>query len=134
MGSWNEHAASWLDSGFPHLLLHYEYMRRDPHAEFRRVIDFLGLDLNQDRLNLAIHLASFDKMKVFEDKEVRRGHFTLFFPGAPAAKQDGYRFMNRGAYNQNLTHIDPDLDAYFNDRLGDVMKQYGYPIDATKAG
>ncbi len=130
IGSWSEHVASWQDSGLPHLMLRYEDLRRDPHAEFRRVIEFLGLELDQARLNLGVHLASFDKMKAFEDKEVHRGRSSLFFPGAPAAKQDGYRFMNRGACGQSLAHVDPDLDVYFNKRFRDVLKQFGYPAEA----
>lgn len=126
MGSWNEHAASWLTaaSSLPHLVLRYEDMKRAPSAELSRVVHFLGLPFDEQKLERAVRFASFDNMRKLEDHERASGAKSRVFTigEQPAAR----RFLNAGQTGQTLAHIAPELDAAFDEQFGSMMRLLGY--------
>ena len=69
VGSWGEHAASWLtarngDSRF--LLVHYEALLSDTVGELVRMAEFLGVPANTQRLREVALLSSADRMRSLE--------------------------------------------------------------------
>ncbi|MDQ6963740.1 MAG: sulfotransferase domain-containing protein, partial [Mariprofundales bacterium] len=56
MGDWPAHGGSWLSASrlYPHLFLHYEAMRSDPVSHFRRIIQFLGQTVDEEKLVQAV--------------------------------------------------------------------------------
>jgi hypothetical protein len=69
LGSWSDHVKSWADAdGLNRLVLRYEDMHRQPEKTFGKVVKFLKLPKNEDRLNRAIAFSSFKELAKQEDK------------------------------------------------------------------
>ena len=67
--SWSDHTKSWMESeGFPTLLIRYEDLKLSPVENFKKVIEFLPLEYDHNKLLKAIENSSFDKLKSQEDK------------------------------------------------------------------
>jgi hypothetical protein len=63
LGSWSEHVESWAKPHDRILVLRYEDMLADAKAEFRRIEQFLKMDVNEEQLARAL-----------EDAQSRSGH------------------------------------------------------------
>lgn len=66
-GSWVEHVRSW--TGKPHdrlLVLRYEDMLEQPEVSFRRVVDFLNMEVSDELLERALAATSFENLKAAE--------------------------------------------------------------------
>ncbi len=64
MGSWTEHVNSWTQKApYPQLLLRYEDMLNDPEANFAKVLEHIGMPIDDIRLKRAIKFASFKELK-----------------------------------------------------------------------
>ncbi|XP_001510100.2 sulfotransferase family cytosolic 1B member 1 [Ornithorhynchus anatinus] len=64
-GPWHEHVKSWWErkKDYPLLYLFYEDMKEDPKREIRKVMQFLGQDLDESVLDKIIRHTSFEAMK-----------------------------------------------------------------------
>ena len=68
--SWDQHFDSWNQlKTTPYILIRYEDMLSDPHIVFSKIIEFLGLPLNEERLSKAINFSSFDRLKQQEKEK-----------------------------------------------------------------
>lgn len=54
VGSWSEHVASWTKPHDRILVVRHEDMLADPGAEFRRIVQFLKMDVSDDQLARAL--------------------------------------------------------------------------------
>lgn len=127
MGTWQEHASSWLLSPrYPHITLRYESMLQDPHANLRNVLEFLKIPVDKNRLNHAIHLSSFDKMRALEEAEMKRGESGVVFSGGRKTKEHGLRFMNKGKVGYDLRQLGEDVQQEFNEKFRDALRVFGY--------
>lgn len=127
MGTWPEHVNSWLsESRYPHIILRYETLLQDTHSNFRDVLEFLGVPIDQNRLNRAVHLSSFGKMRTLEDAEKKKGKYGPVFAGNHETAMTGLRFMNKGKAGQTLQHLGENLEQEFNEKFRDAMRTYGY--------
>ena len=71
-GSWGENVASWLAAryGSPDfLLVRYEDMLKQTHAELSRIATFLGIQPEQERIAAAVENSSADRMRQLEKLE-----------------------------------------------------------------
>ena len=127
MGSWTEHARSWLTAPtVPHLLLHYEALLDNPHKNLRQVVDFLDLGMDENKLKRAVHLSSFSKMKQLEHREKVRGKYSIVFSGTPEATKSGVHFMNKGEAGQKLDVVGDHVEQLFNRRFETILPEFGY--------
>lgn len=63
LGSWSDHVTSWADAdGLNRLVLRYEDLHRQPEKTFGKLVKFLGLPKNKDRLERAIRFSSFKEL------------------------------------------------------------------------
>lgn len=63
LGSWHNHADSWVHAnGMKLLLVKYEQMTKNPVKAFGSVVKFLGLPKDTKRLKKAIKFSSFDTL------------------------------------------------------------------------
>ncbi|MBV6634039.1 MAG: sulfotransferase domain-containing protein [Alphaproteobacteria bacterium] len=63
LGSWSDHVKSWADAeGMNRVVLRYEDMHRQPAKAFGKLVKFLQLPKNQDRLERAIRFSSFKEL------------------------------------------------------------------------
>lgn len=119
MGSWFEHYQCLAsDAGYPTLLVRYEDLRRDAPAEFARVIRFLDVPLDEERVRRAVVDASIDRVRDLEGK-FRAENDTPQF-------KDGFRLVREGKTCQTLQHLDPALDAAFDETFAPYLRATGY--------
>ncbi len=116
LGTWSEHVRSWTRAkGFAVRTVRYEDMQDDPAAVFSKIVSFLGLDLDQARLDKAIDFSSFDKLKDQETKSgfVENSNNQLAF----------FRSGKVGVWKDTLSA--EQIARLENDHQR-IMKQYGY--------
>lgn len=123
-GTWAEHAESWLSTDrFPVHAATYEGLRADTTGELRRMLEFLGEEIDEARLARAVELSDFERLRELERKEKSRGGESLFRGGRDSLKR-GAMFMNKGATGQKLPHA--ELDAAFDEAFAGALARFGY--------
>ena len=130
-GSWIEHARSWRSTDrFPVLALKYEDLKADPATGLRAMVEFLKLDLDEERLQQAVKASSFDAMRAMEIREkqqpVKDAHNKRLFVGDTKAARKGVYFVNKGASDQSLATISPRIDELFTEAFAEPMRELGY--------
>lgn len=69
LGSWQEHAPSWLDApGLRPYFLRYEDLVRDPEGQFAGLVRFLGLPADRRRIARAVRFSSFGVLRRLEEQ------------------------------------------------------------------
>jgi len=128
-GSWAENVASWLSTRYGNpdfLLLRYEDMVADTHAELAKVAKFLGIGLDSARIDHAVKQSSASRMRELEaaqtlewssTKETRKD-----VPFVRAAKAGGWRLELPAASVEELERA-----------WGPLMKWLGYEPLTTHA-
>ena len=118
-GTWFEHYESWSLTGlYPRLLVRYEDLKRDTLGEFIRMIEFLGLPVDEERARLAVEQTSLKEMRRLEAEAREKKHFF--------DAQEGHYFTHKGATGQSLSHLGDDLDALFDERFAPWLEATGY--------
>lgn len=83
LGSWSDHAASWLDQDeIPVCRVHYEALLADPAAELARLAIALALPADPARIDGAVRATSFSTLQAQERAEgfsERPSHMAAFF-------------------------------------------------------
>ncbi len=68
-GKWNDHVFSWLHEKKSNVLLvKYEDLLSDTYREMQRMLTFAGLEIDSDRIKVAIEKSSFKEMQNDEKK------------------------------------------------------------------
>jgi hypothetical protein len=118
IGTWQEHVRSWLDENpLPHLVVTFESLRRSPRETLRRVLSFLHLEVEEERLERAVEGCSLERMRSLEIAE-RTGGGSSVFAGSRSALEAGRYFVNEGRTGQGLSHLGEDLETAFDERFG----------------
>lgn len=116
LGSWSDHVRSWTRArGFPVRTVRYEDMLTDPEPNFRKIVEFLKLGLDEERLRKAIDFSSFDKLKAQEQK-------TGFVENSD--KQEAFFRSGRAGQWQDV--LTPEQARKIETDHERVMRQYGY--------
>lgn len=114
--SWSGHVRSWLEHyGGRLLLVRYEDLQRDPQGVFGGIIRFLGLPLDDERLDRAIRFSSFSRLKAQEQREG-------FWEKAPDAKVF-FRAGQAGGWRRALTD---GQSRRIRQQHGAVMRRLNY--------
>lgn len=114
--TWSGHAESWTrQRDIPTLLIRYEDMKRSPIRTFDGIVRFLGIDCSQRRLQDAIEMSSFSRLKKQEQAE----GFKEKPPNAPCFFRKG----EVGDWRYHLSEV--QRDRLIRDH-GRVMRQFGY--------
>lgn len=118
--SWSLHVKSWTTT--PHinvLTIRYEDMKLNPVATFSKAINFLNLQVSQEKLEQAIDNARIEKLQQQEEE--------AGFHERPANVR---RFFRKGIPNDwQATLTAPQIDSIIQHHR-DIMRQYGY-LDAN---
>jgi hypothetical protein len=99
----------------PRLLVRYEDLLRDAEGEFHRVLDFLGLPWEQQRVQEALRLSSFERL---QEEEQRRG-----FLERPSSSPVFFRAGKAGSWREQLP---TELARQIVADHGAVMAKFGY--------
>ena len=89
----------WPHRSEPHVLwLRYEDMQADLRAQARRIVDFLGFTVNEQELDRALSLVTFERMQRSEDEQRAQ-------PGARTPWREGSRFFREGGVGKNRARL-----------------------------
>ncbi|HTV53663.1 MAG TPA: sulfotransferase domain-containing protein [Terriglobia bacterium] len=124
-GPWQRHVDSWLDSPLAGtdnmLLVRYEDLRQDPLPWFTRMVDFLGVKVEKDRLQQAIENNSIQKMREKEMKE-------------PVRVSIKGRFVRDGAVRGWVDRLTPAQVRLIEKHAGSALLRLGYPLSSELGG
>lgn len=120
IGSWSMHVQSWLDSDLDVLTVRYEDLwdqvyRQDSTEGFRRIFEHLGVDVNEERLEMAVEEAKFDKLKEREQQE-----------GFPEASDNQNRFFRKGETGGWKQELPEEVAEKIVEDHADMMDKLGY--------
>jgi len=118
LGSWSEHALSWVAAP-KRLLVRYEDLLAEPERYFARIIRFLGTgEVDAVRLNRAIAFSSFDTLSGQEAAEGYR---------AGGGAKAFFRAGKAGQWRERLT---AEQVRRIEVAHGAVMQKFGYELSA----
>lgn len=121
VGTWSSHVAGWLSpSELPRLLLRYEDISRDATRAFRQVVQFLKLELDEDRLQRAIERATFNSLKSMEYSE-----------GFAEKSPNSETFFRSGRIGGWQSKLSKKQVSEIIKLHGPVMKKLGYLKDGA---
>lgn len=123
MGSWPQHISSWLmaTNRYPHLFIKYEQLRSDPYMIFKKIINFLNLEIDENKINKTIYNCSIGNMRDMERQEKGEHKATLF--GGINKRE---KFVGTGCTNQSLSQVGDDIEAFFNNKFGKLTSIFVY--------
>ncbi|MDF1809497.1 MAG: sulfotransferase domain-containing protein [Phycisphaerales bacterium] len=134
-GNWKSHIESWQrNNSFPVLTVKYEDLKSNTSESLKAMIDFIGLDIDEDRITQAVKSSSFDSMRAMEIREKHQSPKKAgsankpksLFVGTQGARQSKTYFMNTGKSGQSLASISPSLESAFRDAFAQPMSENGY--------
>ena len=127
-GTLEEHTSSWMDgrASPPRLFVRYETLKADAPGELRRVVQFLGLSVDEAQLAMAVERSGFEQMRAIEVRERRDRKFSPLWGDIPIIQGRARYFMNEGRITASLHHINPGLDRAFDQRFAGLIERLGY--------
>lgn len=121
-GAWQQHLPSWLDSPLAHngnlLVIKFEEMRKNPEPSISRIVDFLGLPADSNRVRTAIANNSVERMRAKENAAR-----TL-----PKSTGEEGRFVRKGAVAGWRERFTEQQLRLVDERAGEVLLRTGYPL------
>jgi len=118
-GSWQDHVTSFLDSPLAStsdlLVVQYKELRRNPEIGYSRIVDFLGVKVDRERIRRAIANNSLDKMGPKVDGSARM----------PWRKD---RVVRSGSVEGWRSKLSPSQLELIERHCGDVMLRLGYVL------
>lgn len=119
LGTWSEHVTSWVDdSGLTLLMLRYEDLHADPVGTFGRLIDFLGLPVEPERVRRAV---GFSRLGELQRQESTTGFHER--PGTSTAP-----FFRRGEVGSWRQELRGDLAEQLQSVHRITMERFGYGL------
>lgn len=118
LGGWSGHVDSWLtNKSIPRILVRYEDLEANPNKEFSKILNTLGINIDQTLLRKSVEFSSFSELSEQESK-------SGFRERPPHAEQ----FFRKGTSGQwNLILEDRQIRKIVNSH-GLVMKRLGYNV------
>jgi len=129
MGTWTEHAQSWLhnDAGLPVRIVRYDDLVADTKFVLRGICDFISLDASDRQLEEAVARSSFEAMRAMEEREIRNRIPGMFYvPALYANTESDRRFMNQGKAGRSRQQIATELRERFVGSFSPMIAELGY--------
>jgi hypothetical protein len=121
-GAWQEHLPTWLDSPLARsgnlLIIKFEEMRKNPEPAIAKIVDFLGVPVNLDRIREAITNNSVERMRAKENAAVR----------LPKSAGEEGRFVRKGAVAGWRDKFSEEQLRLVDEQAGAVLQRLGYPL------
>jgi hypothetical protein len=121
-GPWQKHACSWIDSPIAgtsnFLLVQYEDLRTNPEDSFKRITEFLGVDVSREAIRKALASNSLARMKQKEQTS----------PQLPTGKDPFVRNGLVKGWRGKLTEAQLQLIEQY---AGPVLSRLGYETCAV---
>jgi hypothetical protein len=129
-GSWHQHVLSYLDSDTAtrgeFLLIKFEDMRRDTEQTFKRILDFLGMQIDRHVILHAIESNSLQSMRTKEDQ---LHSTTVRIPRHPhKGSHEEARFVRSGSVGSWREQLTAAQIALIQSFAGTALLRLGYPL------
>jgi hypothetical protein len=116
IGSWSEHVTSWLDQDLlPVQLIRYEDALTDPIGVFTAAMRFIGLDVTEEEIAVAVSRSSFERLAA---QEAEHGFAERVRPDS--------RFFRRGRSGGWREELPADLADLVVGTHRETMTRLGY--------
>jgi hypothetical protein len=115
-GAWDDHIRSWLNADTRLLRVRYEDMLDDAASEFRRVLQFIPVEIDDEALVAAVEASSFSNMRKMEEENA----------GANIRGDSSTRFVRKGKKGNWRTIFDDATNERFVYEYGNIMSNLGY--------
>ena len=120
-GPWHRNLASWLDSPITQngnlMLVRFEDVRQDPVPWFRRMAEFLRVEVSEEKIRQAVANNSIQKMREKESKE-------------PVKASVRGRFVRDGAVRGWVSKLTPEQVRLIETHAGSMLARLGYPLSS----
>ncbi|AFY37525.1 sulfotransferase [[Leptolyngbya] sp. PCC 7376] len=124
-GTWIEHISSWLNASahMPGIFVKYESLKHDTQQEMERILNFLDIEIDAEKLEYAIQQSSLDSMRKIEKKEKEigskeQGIFRTYSNSKP--------FVGSGKSNQSLEEFGENFENIFSRNFASLIELFGY--------
>ena len=119
--TWSEHVKTWtkMNKNIKTLVLKYEDLLIKPHDQFRQIIEFLTMPVDEDRLSFAIKDNSFENLRKYEDEN---GFIEL------SENSKSGKFFRSGKANQWKEVLTEEQVARIEEKHGEIMEEYDYEL------
>jgi hypothetical protein len=124
-GDWAEHILSWVNKkdSANILIVKYEDLLSDSQMELQKILRFLKMEIDEEKLNIATQKASFDSMKKSEiehSAELKKlGH---------DSSEGTTGIVREGKKSSWKTMFSPQEEKQFNELYGKTMELLGYKL------
>lgn len=122
LGNWSEHVETWLKktNGSNLLLIKYEDMLSDTARELKKVIQFAGLEVDENRVVNAVRASLFEEMQKLEVKQ-HDDYFARY-----GAKNEDIRFVREGKVGNWRSYFSEEDEQKFLILHGDTLRKMNY--------
>jgi hypothetical protein len=121
-GSWREHVGSWigaLGDSDRFLLVRYEDVAADPHAELTRIASFAGVEADADAVARSVELSSFARMQELETAAAETWVSTR-------NTRPDVRFIRAGRPGEGASTLTADSLARIDSAWESTLRMLGY--------
>lgn len=116
LGDWSVHVRDWVQARtFPVHSVRYEDLQADPTETFRAMLDFIGVPVDDDKLEKAVRFSSFEEVSTQEAKD-----------GFIERSLRGEKFFHTGKSGQWKEQLTDEDAAIFQEKHGPMMRKFGY--------
>ncbi len=115
MLSWSQHVKSWMNSGLPLHLVRYEDMYQNSYETFYAMFEFLGFEMNEERLRKALRFSSIKELQKQESKNT--------FCEKPPNMGN---FFRKGGIDDYKNVLSVKMIDSIIEHHGDMMQKLGY--------
>ena len=118
ISGWNDHVKAYLNCDTHNtLLVKYEELKADPVRIFRKILEHAGVDVNEEKIKIAVELTEIGKLQNLEKEK----GFTEASP-----KTDGGFFGGGGKSGEWKDKLTPMQVRGIEKSCGSMMKRLGY--------
>lgn len=119
--SWSNHVNSWLDNApQDFLLVKYESLHENPVCELTKILEFAGIDVDQNTATAAVEAAKFENLKKFETSLEQIKHEVV------SSSDLNIKFFRNGKIGDYKKFFDKKLMDNFLEVHGLALKHLGY--------
>jgi hypothetical protein len=119
-GSWSDHVISWLKHKTERfLLIKYEEILKNPQKELEKVLHYLGIEINFQRMKIAIENSTFSRISKLECEQ------QSLFPTLKDSVPD-IPFIRKGIAGDYLNYFNKEQEAEFIKIHFEALKRLDY--------
>jgi hypothetical protein len=111
-GSWSQHIKGWIDEKSDStLFVFYEDLIDNAELELKKIIDFSGIVVDHEAIEVSVKQSSFDKLKKENKSEKAK---------------ESQKYLRKGQAGDWTNYFDKTDHQRVVKAHGDIMRQVGY--------